>query len=81
KHAASVDSQYELSLHDDTQPQDVIREVVAAMPVTSIAVRRPTLEDVFVAIVQGDAASADDEARLRAELRGGPTQDTPEATS
>ncbi|MEN0020182.1 MAG: ATP-binding cassette domain-containing protein, partial [Planctomycetota bacterium] len=30
KHAASVDSQFELSLHDDSQPQDVIREVVAA---------------------------------------------------
>ena len=46
-----------------------MRRIVEALPVTRIELRRPTLEDVFIEIVQG--AEGIDESRLRAELREG----------
>ncbi len=63
---------WEVVLERQAQAGDVIRALVASMVPSRVEVSRPTLEDVFVSIVTGGAASAtDDGARLRAALRDG----------
>ncbi len=65
------DGQYEATVREDASPQDVMADLLAAVPSRSIAVRRPTLEDIFVEIVtSGGSANIADESALRAELRG-----------
>jgi len=59
---------WEVALKDGTNPAWVIRALAAAVPLSRIEVRRPTLEDVFVGIVAREAA-ADEHARLRAAIR------------
>ena len=59
-----------LSLAERTDPAAVIRDAAVAVAPARIEVRRPTLEDVFVAIVEGAAAAeGNGHARLRASLR------------
>jgi ABC-2 type transport system ATP-binding protein len=61
---------WEISLQERADPAAVIRAVAGAVTPARIEVRRPTLEDVFVAIVEGSTPVAHDErARLRAALR------------
>ena len=61
---------WNLSLQERADPASVIRAVAAAVAPMRIEVRRPTLEDIFVAIVEGSAPAAGDErTRLRASLR------------
>jgi len=61
---------YEISLAGGTDPSDVMREIVAAIPTARVELHRPTLEDVFIQLVQDSAgASADNVDRLRASLR------------
>jgi ABC-2 type transport system ATP-binding protein len=61
---------WEISLDDRAAPAGVIQAVAAAIAPARIEVRRPTLEDVFISIVEGGASQAgDDTARLRATLR------------
>ncbi len=61
---------WNLSLQKRADPASVIRAVAAAVAPMRIEVRRPTLEDIFIAIVEGSASVAGDEsARLRALLR------------
>jgi ABC-2 type transport system ATP-binding protein len=65
-------AEWEVLLDDHAEPSRVIQAVAAAMPPSRIEVRRPSLEDVFVSIVEGGAAlAADDTSRLRAALRDG----------
>jgi ABC-2 type transport system ATP-binding protein len=61
-----VDGAFEISLDEQTDPQQAIRAIIAAAPVNRVELRRPTLEDVFIQIVQGTGAA---EAQLRAALR------------
>ena len=61
---------YEIGLTDGSDPSGAIREIVAAIPTARVELHRPTLEDVFIRIVQGSAeASSDDVERLRSSLR------------
>ncbi len=62
---------HEVSLAEDAQPTEVMRRIVQATPVTRIELRRPTLEDIFIDIVQRSAEQSVDEAQLRASLREG----------
>jgi ABC-2 type transport system ATP-binding protein len=63
-------SAWNLSLRERADPASVIRAIAAAVAPMRIEVRRPTLEDIFIAIVEGSASVAGDEsARLRALLR------------
>jgi ABC-2 type transport system ATP-binding protein len=63
-------SAWNLSLQERADPASVIRAAAAAVAPMRIEVRRPTLEDIFIAIVEGSAPMAGDEsARLRALLR------------
>jgi ABC-type uncharacterized transport system ATPase subunit len=51
----------ELTIADKTDPQTVMREIMNTHSVRSIALRRPTLTDVFVQLVsedQGEQAAA-----------------------
>lgn len=66
---ARVDGALEVSLEHGHDPHAAIRAIVEAAPVSRVELRRPTLEDVFIEIVQGSAGDGD-EASLRAELRG-----------
>jgi ABC-2 type transport system ATP-binding protein len=60
---------YDIHLADNIDPSEAMRRVVAAAPAARIELRRPTLEDVFVRIVTGDASAATEEAeRLRAAI-------------
>lgn len=63
---------WNLTLQERTDPAAVIRDVAARMAPARIEVRRPTLEDVFVAIVEDHApATGAEHAPLRASLREG----------
>lgn len=63
---------WDVALSEGTPPASVIPAMVSAVMPSRIEVRRATLEDVFVSIVAGGAAHAeDDDARLRAALRDG----------
>jgi ABC-2 type transport system ATP-binding protein len=63
---------WEVTLDAKAQAGDVIQGLVRAVVPSRVEVSRPTLEDVFVSIVSGDASRAtDDGARLRAALREG----------
>jgi ABC-2 type transport system ATP-binding protein len=61
---------WDISLREGADAASVIPALAAAVAPSRIEVRRPTLEDVFVAIVEGSApAAGDDRVRLRASLR------------
>jgi ABC-2 type transport system ATP-binding protein len=64
---------WELRLEAGTDPVRSIREVVEALPVAKIELRRPSLEDVFIEIVAGGArgdAVRLNETRALAEIEG-----------
>lgn len=58
----------EVGLRDGIDPRDAIRMVVDTMAVAKVELRRPTLEDIFVDIVQGEGESAEE---VRESLRSG----------
>ncbi|HEX7485573.1 MAG TPA: ATP-binding cassette domain-containing protein [Vicinamibacterales bacterium] len=63
---------WDVALDGLANPASVIPLLVTAVTPSRVEIRRPTLEDVFVSIVTGDASTAlDDDARLRAALRDG----------
>ena len=67
---AKADGAYEVRLREGVNVGAVMRELTSALPVARVELRRPTLEDVFVGIVQSsrDAAGAE-HSDLRQELR------------
>ncbi|MBK7405012.1 MAG: ATP-binding cassette domain-containing protein [Phycisphaerales bacterium] len=67
---------HEVSLEEGVNPSDVMRRIVETLPIIRVELRRPTLEDVFIEIVQrGDGVPAGvDESQLRAALRDGAAQ-------
>jgi ABC-2 type transport system ATP-binding protein len=70
RRVAKDGTSWDIALADNANPAEVIRSIVATVTPSRIEVRRPTLEDVFISIVSGDASAADDDkARLRAALR------------
>jgi ABC-2 type transport system ATP-binding protein len=63
---------WDVALDGLANPASVIPLLVTAVTPSRVEIRRPTLEDVFVSIVTGNASTAlDDDARLRAALRDG----------
>jgi ABC-2 type transport system ATP-binding protein len=63
---------WEVVLGRDAHASEVIPALVGAVVPSRVEISRPTLEDVFVSIVSGDAsAESDDGARLRAAVREG----------
>jgi ABC-2 type transport system ATP-binding protein len=58
---------WEIALAEGSDPAAVMRAIVAAAAPARIELRRPTLEDVFIAIVEGTAG--DERTRLRAAIR------------
>jgi len=60
----------ELRLAAGTDPAAVMRDMTALVPPARVELARVRLEDVFVRLVSEDAASADDEKSLRANLQG-----------
>jgi ABC-2 type transport system ATP-binding protein len=63
-------SAWEITLREQADTAGVIRAIAAAVPPARIELRRPTLEDVFIAIVEGAApVGADERTGLRASLR------------
>lgn len=61
---------WELTLREGAKAPEVIRDVARAAPVVRVEQVRPTLEDVFVRIVDASGAPADAET-LRQSLRAG----------
>jgi ABC-2 type transport system ATP-binding protein len=51
---AAAEGGYEVALREGADPARVMQNVLAAVPVTRIELKRPTLEDVFVSIVADD---------------------------
>jgi len=67
---AKSDRAHEVHLAEGTAVADAIRDIAAAVPVTRVELRRPTLEDVFVQIVTEARGGSAEEARsLRTTLR------------
>jgi len=58
---------WEITLSENADIAEVIRELAVAMVPAHIQIRRPTLEDIFISIVTG---KDDDAAGLRTALRG-----------
>lgn len=63
-----IQDSVEVSLSDGDNHEQTLKRIVEMVPVRSIAIRRPTLEDVFIQIVQ--TGKSGDESSLRASLRG-----------
>lgn len=57
----------ELHLDDDADPQSVIREAATRAPVTKVELRRATLEDIFVQLVDRDGSEDTIRAALQSE--------------
>jgi ABC-2 type transport system ATP-binding protein len=64
---------FEISLVEGSDPGDAIARIAAAIPASRIEVHRPTLEDIFVAIVQSELKDAEAAEQLRASVRAGAT--------
>lgn len=62
---------FDIALKDGLSPADAIARLAAAVPASGIELRRPSLEDIFIAIVQKDAADAEAAEQLRASVRAG----------
>jgi ABC-type uncharacterized transport system ATPase subunit len=63
-------SSWNIALREGADPAAVIRDLAAALPPSRIEVRRPTLEEIFIAIVDISTPGAgDDRTRLLASLR------------
>ena len=60
---------WDVRLGADTLASDLIPALAAKIPPSRIELRRPTLEDVFVAIVADSGPGEADDERLRAALR------------
>jgi len=61
---------YEVSLADGVEPARAMSEMLSAVPAVRVELNRPTLEDVFIRIVTGEAeVETKDVAQLRASLR------------
>jgi ABC-2 type transport system ATP-binding protein len=61
---------YEAAISESAEPSEVLGRIASVIDVARIELRRPTLEDVFIEIVQGRGIGVDPD--LRAELRAGP---------
>jgi ABC-2 type transport system ATP-binding protein len=61
---------YEAAVKDGADTAEVLSRIAAAVPVARVELKRPTLEDVFIQIVQGGTGDGD-AAALRAALRAG----------
>jgi len=55
----AVEGRYEVALRDGVNAAAAMRSVLAVVPAARIELKRPTLEDVFVAIVAGAPAAGD----------------------
>ena len=66
-HVSPVDGSLEVVLNEGVDPQTAMRDLLGAMPMNRVEIKRPTLEDVFIEIVTGGKRGAD-AAQLRAEL-------------
>jgi ABC-2 type transport system ATP-binding protein len=62
---------YEIALEDGLNPADAIARLAAAVPASGIELRRPSLEDIFIAIVQENTTDAEAAEQLRASVRAG----------
>jgi ABC-2 type transport system ATP-binding protein len=60
---------FEVSAHENVRTSDLIPRLASAVPVRSIEVVRPTLEDIFIQIVTGSNANQEQVAGLRDSLR------------
>jgi len=65
----TVDGQLEARLADGADPGRTIAAMTAAIPMARVELHRPTLEDIFIEIVQESVADEEERARLRAQLR------------
>ena len=63
-----VDGEYRATLADGTDPAIAVAAVAGAAPMSRVELHRPTLEDIFIDIVQGSDENAE---TLRAALRAG----------
>ena len=62
---------FEIALAEGSDPGEAIARIAAAMPAARIELHRPSLEDIFVSIVQEGARDAEEAERLRAAVRAG----------
>ncbi len=70
----SAKSGYEISLVDGIDPCKVMAEIVQKIPALRIELSRPTLEDIFVQIVGGEAGTTDAENAENTENEGSPAE-------
>jgi ABC-2 type transport system ATP-binding protein len=67
-----VNGVFEISLSDGVDPARAIGGIATAVRAARVELSRPTLEDVFIRIVTGEAGAEDEDvAKLRSELRDG----------
>ncbi|MFK7758922.1 MAG: ABC transporter ATP-binding protein [Phycisphaerales bacterium] len=65
---------YEVKVAESVDQQQAMQSILSHIQVSSIEIKRPTLEDVFIEIVTGGAQS-DDQEQLRAQLLAGSKND------
>ena len=65
-----IGSQYEAAIRHGADTVGLVQQIVARIPVARIEIRKPTLEDIFIEIVEHDVADSDERDRLRSSLGG-----------
>ena len=65
-----IDGQYRAVLAEGIDPSQAVAAVAGAAPMSRVELHRPSREDIFIDIVQGEG-SGDDAETLRAALRAG----------
>jgi ABC-2 type transport system ATP-binding protein len=63
---SAAEGGYEVALREGADPARVMQNVIAALPVARIELKRPSLEDVFVSIVAGGDRAAIERGGLAA---------------
>ncbi len=64
-------SEYQAAIGSGVDPVMLVGEIVRRLPVEKIEIRRPSLEDIFVEIVEQDIEDAEELAQLRSSIRDG----------
>jgi ABC-2 type transport system ATP-binding protein len=67
--AEKVGREWHMTLTEDADPHQAMQALVALMPPLRVEIHRPSLEDIFIEMVEASDKSADERTALRAALR------------
>jgi ABC-2 type transport system ATP-binding protein len=70
------DSGYSIQLTDDTDPAEVMQQIIRMEMPARLELSRPRLEDIFIGLVSAETDTAEDREKLKADLANTKNGDT-----